>query len=130
MKDDLQKDLAFFILRDAARRRQLSEQLSMHRFKDAKSIYDDVRAPRSDAHGGYIALDGKVVAQTQSCGHCGAHWPIRPGSGTLRGLCRGCMRHTCGDPACDADGPNGCVTWERKMEIIESREKLRCRAGS
>src|SRR5207249_4170147 len=95
----------------------------------AKSIYDDVRAPRTDKHGGYIAIDGVVVAQTAQCGHCGAHWPIRPGSGEVRGVCRMCMRHLCGDPACDPLGPNGCVPWEKRMEFIEAREKLMRQRG-
>jgi len=116
-------ELAYHILRDRDSKRKLAEELTRHRYMDSKSDYSNARAPRTDKHGGYIALDGRVVAQTQQCGHCGAHWVVRPGSGILRGFCRGCMRHTCGDPSCDADGPRGCVTWERKMEAIEAREK-------
>lgn len=119
-------DIALSIFRAKDQRRQLAEELTRHRWQDQKSDYSDARAPRSDKHGGYIALDGKVVAQTLSCCHCQAHWVVRPGSGAVRGFCQKCMAPTCGDPACDASGPNGCMPWLRRLELREAQEKRIC----
>lgn len=38
------------------------------------------------------------VATAQCC-HCGGHFPIRPGSGRLRGYCTNCAGPVCG-PGC------------------------------
>ncbi len=111
-------DIAFSIFRDRDLKRGLEEELIRHRYQDQKSDYSDVRAPRTDKHGGYITIDSRVVAQTQQCGHCGCHWVVRTGSGTNRTICRGCMKLTCGAPACFR-----CVTWEEKMRQIERRMK-------
>jgi len=46
--------------------------------------------------------DGRVVEQdTRQCCHCCAHFPVREGSGKVRGFCPRCMDYTCGNPACD-----------------------------
>lgn len=118
-------DIAFSIFRERDQKRQLSAELTRHRFQDQKSIYTDARAPRNDKHGGYITIDGMVAAQTLQCCHCPAHWVVRTGSGTVRGWCQKCNRPTCGARDCDASGPNGCMPWEEKMRLIEAREKLR-----
>ncbi len=111
-------DIAFGIFRDRDLKRGLEEELIRHRYRDQKSNYSDARAPRTDKHGGYITLDGRVAAQTQQCGHCGCHWVVREGSGIVRTFCRGCMQLTCGAPACLK-----CVTWEEKMNQMEQRLK-------
>jgi hypothetical protein len=115
-------DIALSIFRQKDQRRQLAEELTRHRWQDQKSDYTNARAPRTDKHGGYITLDGCVAAQTLQCCHCPAHWVVRPGSGTVRGFCQKCMRATCGDPACDASGPNGCMPWLQKLERMEEFE--------
>ncbi len=111
-------DIAFSIFRDRDLKRGLEEELIRHRYQDQKSDYANARAPRTDKQGGYITIDSRVVAQTQQCGHCGCHWVVRTGSGTNRTICRGCMKLTCGAPACYR-----CVTWEEKMRQIERRMK-------
>lgn len=50
---------------------------------------------------GGIVVDGRQVADTQCCCHCGAHWVPVKGSGTRRGFCMRCMHATCGQPDCD-----------------------------
>ena len=38
---------------------------------------------------------------TKQCCHCGCHWTIKPGSGTVRGYCYIHNDLTCGHPNCD-----------------------------
>lgn len=54
---------------------------------------------------GAITVDGRQVASTCQCCHCGAHFVFRRGSGTDRGFCMKCGRLTCGKPACDPCNP-------------------------
>ena len=98
----------------------MTDELEIHELKDRQSLYDDVRAPRSDKHGGYIALNGAVVAQTLQCCHCQKHWVVRPNSGTIRGFCRMCMQVTCGKVECDP-----CIPFEKKLDMIEAAERQR-----
>lgn len=65
------------------------------------------------AHGG-ILLDGKEVASTLQCCHCGCHWTPQRGSGRIRGKCMRCNALTCGRVECDP-----CDPWEAKMERME-----------
>ena len=73
---------------------------------------------------GHILLDTgdgwRTVADTLACAHCGKHFVSVRGSGHIRGWCTRCGAVTCGDPACDV-----CVSWERKMELIEAAAKGR-----
>lgn len=72
-----------------------------------------VRTP----HGG-IMLDGKHVADTLRCCHCGRVWiPIR-GSGAKRGFCTRCNDVTCG-PECTGV----CEPIEKKMERYEKESR-------
>lgn len=49
---------------------------------------------------GFVFVDGREVAQTLQCVHCGKHWiPIR-GSGIKRGFCQKCMGPLCGSASC------------------------------
>ena len=65
------------------------------------------------AHGA-LMLDGREVAHTLQCPHCGAHFVSVAGSGARRTFCLRCMAVTCGRPECDA-----CVPLERKLEAME-----------
>lgn len=98
----------------------MNDELELHNFKDRKSIYDDVSAPRTDKHGGYITLDGVVVTQTLQCCHCQKHWPVRKGSGVVRGFCRLCMQVTCGKAECEP-----CIPFEKKLDMIEAADRQR-----
>lgn len=64
---------------------------------------------------GAILLDGRHVADTLQCVHCGRHWVPQAGSGKIRGYCRSCDGPVCG-PSCAA-----CVPFEQMLERIESR---------
>jgi hypothetical protein len=68
-----------------------------------------------NAHGAFLA-DGREVAHTLQCPHCGGHFVSRRGSGARRTFCLRCMAVTCGNPAC---GP--CVPFEIKLEAMEGR---------
>jgi len=50
---------------------------------------------------------------TVQCVHCGAHFPVVPGSGKVRGFCQNCNGPVCG-PACAA-----CVPTDLLLENIE-----------
>jgi hypothetical protein len=67
---------------------------------------------------GYVIKSGgdgrDIEHDTQQCCHCGKHFILQPGSGTIRGFCRGCMGMTCGNPACIP-----CVNFEKKMDLYE-----------
>jgi len=69
---------------------------------------------------GGILVDGKQVADTLQCVHCNGHFQIVPGSGTDRGFCLRCFGPTCGAKACDP-----CIPFEKKLEKIEGKERLR-----
>lgn len=52
---------------------------------------------------GHILLDGREVAHTLKCPHCGGHFVSRKGSGHHRTFC---LRHkavTCGSVECSKD---------------------------
>jgi hypothetical protein len=87
-------------------------------YKDRVSDYSDAAAPINNRHGGYIALDGKVVAETKQCCHCQAHYVFRKGSGTIRHFCPHCMQSTCGRKRCH---PDNCRPWEKQMAMIEAK---------
>jgi len=70
-----------------------------------------------NAHGAFL-VDGREVAHTLQCPHCGCHFVSRRGSGARRTFCLRCMAVTCGNPACDP-----CVSFEIKLEILEGRRK-------
>ena len=63
---------------------------------------------------GAIVVDGREVAETMQCVHCGGHYVRVPGSGTRRGFCTLCHGVTCGAAGCDA-----CVPFEKRLERIE-----------
>ena len=57
---------------------------------------------------------------TFTCPHCNGVCFIRPGSGTQRGYCFRCSLPTCGKERCMS-----CTPFERKMEEMEARSRLR-----
>jgi hypothetical protein len=57
---------------------------------------------------------------TFTCCHCNGIQFIRPGSGTQRGYCFNCNHPTCGKERC-----LNCVPFERMIEEIEGRSRLR-----
>ena len=54
---------------------------------------------------GIIIVDGKEVATTLQCPHCGGHFVSRKGSGHRRTFCMNCMAVTCGNRDCDPCRP-------------------------
>jgi hypothetical protein len=67
------------------------------------------------AHGAFI-IEGREVAHTLQCPHCGGHFVSRRGSGARRTFCLRCMAVTCGSPVCDP-----CIPFEIKLEAMEGR---------
>lgn len=55
---------------------------------------------------------------TLQCVHCGRHFPVRPGSGKIRGVCLRCNGPICG-PGCAA-----CVPAEQQLENLEAGRPL------
>ena len=74
--------------------------------------------------GGYGILTGSSAEieelDTFTCCHCNGVQFIRPGSGTQRGYCFNCNQPTCGKERC-----LNCIPFERKMEEMENRHRLR-----
>jgi hypothetical protein len=105
----------------------LPTELDAHQFKDRKSLYEDASAPRMGAgHGGYIAYDGVVHAETRRCCHCTAHYVYRKGSGAVRHFCPSCQESTCGRPMCAPSMcEKGSLYWERQFARIEAAERKR-----
>ena len=65
---------------------------------------------------GYVIAFGEngiVESDTLMCVHCGRHWQVKPGSGTIRGFCGKCNGPTCGEKC------KTCVPLEAKFEIVE-----------
>lgn len=63
---------------------------------------------------GVILMDGKEVAHTRQCCHCGQHFLSIKGSGKRRGYCTYCNKITCGAHKCDV-----CVPMEEKLALAE-----------
>lgn len=55
---------------------------------------------------GLIFVNGKEVATTLQCPHCGMHFVSRKGSGHRRAYCYKCSAVTCGSRACDTCTPD------------------------
>ena len=74
--------------------------------------------------GGYSVTTGVwgevEECDTYTCPHCNGVCFIRPGSGTQRGYCFRCNLPTCGKERCMS-----CIPFERKMEEMEARYRLR-----
>jgi len=67
-------------------------------------------------------LPGQVAeGDTLMCTHCQKHWRLKPGSGMQRGWCGRCGGPTCGKQKCETS----CVPFEKAIELMESKNKLR-----
>lgn len=64
-----------------------------------KQEYGDAKHERHPH--GIILVNGKEVASTLMCPHCGTHFISRKGSGIRRAWCPRHMAVTCGDLQCD-----------------------------
>ncbi len=76
--------------------------------------YEDAASARRPH--GHVIVDGRVMADTVCCAHCGAHFVMRRGSGIRRGFCTKCDGITCGSAGCVA-----CTPVEAR---IDERERL------
>lgn len=84
-----------------------------------ESVFKDVEFYKKNAEfiqkpSGYIIMGGEEVANTLQCCHCGMHWIVINGSGTIRGYCGKCRKVTCGNPKC-----NTCTPFETVLEFSE-----------
>lgn len=64
---------------------------------------------------GAIVIDGRHVASTRQCVHCGSHEQILAESGRKRGWCINCNGFLCGKKKCFA-----CIPYEAKIEYEEA----------
>lgn len=64
-----------------------------------KREYGDAKHERKPH--GIIFSNGREVATTLQCPHCGGHFISRKGSGARRTFCQYHMGVTCGNRACD-----------------------------
>lgn len=79
--------------------------------------YSDARFERKPH--GVIFLDGREVAHTLQCPHCGGHFVSYRGSGQRRSFCVRCHAVTCGQAAC----VKVCTPWVRDCgETLFARE--------
>lgn len=77
--------------------------------------YSDAKFERKPH--GIIWVDGKEVAHTLQCPHCGGHFVSRKGSGVRRTFCLKCMAVTCGALACDP-----CRPFVAELGRLQGRE--------
>ena len=77
--------------------------------------YSDAAAVRKPH--GIVWVDGKEVANTLMCPHCGEHFVSRRGSGHRRTFCMIHEAVTCGKPQCDR-----CVDIYAQRGTLSGRE--------
>jgi hypothetical protein len=65
---------------------------------------------------GAIILDGRTVADTVQCCHCGGHFIPIKGSGVKRGFCTYCGKPTCGESC------SRCLPFEQWLKLVESKK--------
>lgn len=65
---------------------------------------------------------GTYETDTATCGHCNSvrHIKAMRPMDEFGSFCRNCMKYTC--PTC-ADGP--CIPFEKKIEAMENRDRIR-----
>ena len=66
---------------------------------------------------GGIIVDGRQVASTHQCCHCGMHFTMVKGSGVRRGWCFKCGAVTCGQATCDH-----CIPLEARLDNAEGKK--------
>lgn len=80
---------------------------------DVKADLDRYADAKHERHPhGVIFLNGREVASTLQCPHCGGHFVSRKGSGVQRSFCLRCEAVTCGAPAC----MTGCTPFVAALE--------------
>ena len=67
---------------------------------------------------GAVVVDGRHIADTSQCVHCGGHFKVIPGSGTKRGWCPKCKGVLCGGMTC----MTRCVPFEQMLEKMEGKK--------
>ncbi len=70
--------------------------------EDLKQYADAKHEPHPH---GVVIVNGKEVATTLQCPHCGGHFISRKGSGHRRTFCLKCKAVTCGKFECDPCRP-------------------------
>lgn len=81
-------------------------------------IVDEYEDARYEQHPhGLIFVNGREVASTLQCPHCGGHFISRTGSGHRRTFCTNCKAVTCGSAACDP-----CRPWLEGMQRLFGKE--------
>lgn len=88
-------------------------QLQPHQIVDDYSDAQHERKPH-----GVILVDGKEVASTLQCPHCGGHFISRKGSGHRRTFCLRCQAVTCGNLACDPCRPFAAELQDFQNRIV------------
>lgn len=82
--------------------------------------YQSTAAVVDPSHiGGGIIVDGKYVADTVQCVHCGAQWEALLDDTTERGWCLSCNGFTCGHLSCEE-----CLPFQRRLDAIERGKGL------
>lgn len=82
---------------------------------DPSSLVDDYSDAKHEKHAhGLVIVDGKEVATTLQCPHCGGHFVSRKGSGKRRDYCLKCDAICCGGemtpyPYCHPDYYHGVL---------------------
>lgn len=78
-------------------------------------MVDDLSKAKSPSKpSGMVLIDGREVAETVMCVHCGCHWVFQKGSGRRRGWCLKCSGMTCGSKSCDT-----CMPLEKRLDLYD-----------
>lgn len=75
---------------------------------------------------GAVVIDGRHIADTVQCVHCGSHEEIEAGSGKKRGFCPQCQGFVCGKGEC----MRRCAPFEARIELTEHMAAQRFRAAA
>ena len=70
---------------------------------------------------------GTIEEDTFTCGHCNGLQFVKPREdpATMGGMCKMCMKLICSTCA----GHPGCTPFEKRLEAMEARDRLRRAAG-
>ena len=81
-------------------------QIMIPGVNDAHPLIDDYADAKHERQPhGIVFMNGREVATTLQCPHCGGHFISRKGSGHRRTFCIKCMAVTCGKLECDPCKP-------------------------
>ncbi len=76
------------------------------------NLFSEVKFEKKPS--GAFIVEGKEVAHTLQCCHCGCHYISIKGSGKIRGFCIRCMKVTCGSKLCDI-----CIPQEEQLNKMD-----------